>query len=198
MSSVLKNGVHVLDGVIKASDFIKTVAMKDGVNRKWSGTWSQLEDLTMKHFSNSSPGTGSNNGDVLLIRVPSQGFFTNIVKLDESNKHLVETIWEARVSGEAEVPARVIFVDKYVPASCVDIVIYRADLLDKDKDRSSEAEWEIVSINAQPEENVPMHPETMKRNARRQTGGTYREYTSQQWRTSEDYWDNHVQLRISK
>ena len=196
MALVEKNGEMVIEGLVKSSDFIKQVATKDGINRKWNGSWGKLEKLVMDNLHKSTPGTGSVGGDVLLISVPANGFFTNIVKVTPGNAHLVETVFESRREKESEVPIRVIFAQQYEPAAFVNIVIYRADVLAKDNDRSSEAEWEIVSINAQPYKEVPMHPETMKRNASNATGGTYRKYTKKQWEDSEKFWSEHVYLRV--
>jgi len=195
---VMKNGELVRTGLVMSSNFIKEVAEKSDKNEKWSGTWEELENLVMKNMDNWSPGTGSVDGDVRLVHVPSEGFYTNIVEINDENKHLVETVWEARVEKEDPVPIRVIMGDEYAPAHHVDVVLYRADVLAKDDDRSSIAEWEIVSVNSKPEEFVPMHPNTMKRNASNSVGGTLREYSKEQWEESEKYWDSHVYVRLKK
>lgn len=190
----LKHGVPVRDGAIAVSDFLKEVT-KEG-NLRFDGTFDDLTNLAKEHFENNEPGTGSVDGDVLLVRIPSAGFRTNIVEITADNAFQVEEVYSARIEGEAEVPTLVIYSDAPLPAaSVVKLVLYRADVLAKDVDRSSDAEWEIVSINSQPEEDTPMHPQTMLRNAREETGGTYREYSSEEWHRAEQYWNLHAFIR---
>jgi len=176
------------------SAFLREVVAKSDENRRFSGTLEDLEALTEKHLSDWEPGVGSVDGDVRLVRVPIEGFFTNIVPITEENCDRVVTRWESRVEGEAPVSKHVLVSDELIPASFVKIVVYRADVLSKDNDRSSDAEWEIVAILAQPAEFVPMNPTTMARNAMNQTGGTFREYTSQEWAEAVDFWQRHVYL----
>lgn len=192
----------VVAGKVVASPFVKKTAKKSEGNSYYDGTWEELERLVADNFDDNEPGTGSQDGDVLLVRVPVDGFHTSIVKVTEENAHLVQTEAHIRQEGEAPYTRRVMTVEKSIlgdempAASVVKIVVYRADVLAQDNNRSSDAEWEIVAILAQDEENVPMHPETMKRNASHATGGTLRKYTKEQWDESYAYWSDHVYIVI--
>jgi hypothetical protein len=54
----------------------------------------------------------------------------------------------------------------------VDIILYRADVLEEDGDRSTQADWEIVSINGRlNEKEPPMDPMTIVRNWKHLKGG---------------------------
>lgn len=192
----IRHGVLVEPDSIRVSKFLKTVSTKSGSNRRFDGSWSDLERLAHENFQNNEPGTGSTDGDVLLVNVPAAGFRTNITAITPENISEVESIASTRVDGESAVPQRVIFSTRELPeANFVKLVLYRADVLHQDAGRSTSAEWEIVSINAQPDENTPMHPQTMLRNASQNVGGTYREYTREEWATAESYWADHVFLR---
>lgn len=195
---IVSNGVPVIKGLVKASDFVKGFSTRVGHNSYFDGSWVDLEVLVMEHFDNNEPGTGSVDGDVLLINVPAQGFHTSIVEITDENRHLVEEVEYARREGEKPVLTRVIRNVEKPEAKFAKVVVYRADVLQRDNDRTTMAEWEIVSINAQNEEIVPMSPTTMLRNSNNETGGTYREYSQEQWDESYEYWDNHASIEITE
>lgn len=195
---VVSHGVPVIKGLVKASDFVKGFSTRIGHNSYFDGTWIELEQLVMEHFDNNEPGTGSVNGDVLLINVPPQGFHTSIIEITDENRHLVEEVEYVRQEGEKPVITRVIKNIDKPAAKFAKIVVYRADVLAKDDDRSTMAEWEIVSINAQNDVRVPMSPKTMLRNTNNETGGTYREYTQEQWDEAYEYWNNHASIEITE
>ena len=191
----MTNRVHepygwVRKGEVAPSDFLRKVVQKGG---KWfDGTLEDVAALVVENFSNQEPGTGSVDGDVLLVRVPPEGFYTNIVPISERNAHEIETLWEVRVEGEMPRSKQVIRSFERERAALVKVVIYRADVLARDNDRSSEAEWEMVAVLAQPRENIPMNPSTMLRNYRNLPGGTYREYSAEEWAEAYEFWSTHV------
>lgn len=186
----------VISGKVVASPFVKKTSTKEGSNSYYEDTWESLEALVQDHFEDNEPGTGSKDNDVLLVRVPAQGFYTSIARITPENQHLIVEESHVRQEGEKPITHRVIRGGfSKPPADLVKIVIYRADVLAQDDNRSSDAEWEIVAILAQEGvEEVPMHPETMKRNSNHDVGGTYREYSQAQWDAAYAYWDNHVYI----
>lgn len=185
------HGQWVRKGAVGVSGFLRQVVAKKG-NQRYGGTLEELAQLTQAHLSKGEPGTGSEDGDVLLVPVPPEGFFTDIVAITPENAHRVEEVTEARVEGEAPVTKRVVRGAKPAPAAVVKIVVYRADALAKDDDRSTQDEWEIVAMLTQPREDVPMHPTTMERNASHAKGGTYREYSEEQWAEARKFWSEHA------
>lgn len=191
MSTVISHGVPVVKGLVVASSFVKSFSVKHGANSYFGGSWEELEALTMKHFADNEPGFGSVDNDVVLVNVPAENFYTSITSITPENEHLVEERVTERQEGEELVVLKVISGVK-PPAKFVQIVCYRADTLAQDNDRSSDAEWEIVSVNAQDEKYVPMHPTTMLRNANHEQGGTYREYSEQEWADAYAYWATHA------
>lgn len=192
------HGELVHKGRVAVSAFLRQVIAKSDENRRYTGTLESLATLVETNIENFEPGMGSVDADVRLVRVPAEGFFTNIAPLTDANAAQVTIKWEARVEGEAPTPKMVITSDELIPASVVKIVIYRADVLAKDNDRSSQAEWEIVAILSQPEETVPMHPTTMARNALNLAGGTFREYSSREWAEAELFWSQHIYLEAPR
>jgi hypothetical protein len=108
---------------------------------------------------------------VLLANVSPVGFYTSVVKIEEGTE--LTPAFEARREGEdAYLQVTAQNGDK-VPAQSVQLVLYHHDVLAEDNDASTDAEWEIVSINASPTpEGTPIAPQTWARNALNMEGGT--------------------------
>lgn len=201
-SPVISHGVPVVPGKIAVSDFLKEAVEKTGGNRKFSGSFEELEALTSAHMDDWKPGMGSVDGDVRIVNLPTEGFFTEIVEITPENSLLLEAVYGARREGEEPVPTFILRGVEPDQAHSVGIVIYRADVLARDNDRSSDAEWEVVAILADPKlhngASVPMHPTTMARNAAHLEGGTFREYTSEQWLEAILFWQRHARIAPAK
>jgi hypothetical protein len=202
VSPVISHGVPVIPGKIAVSDFLKDAIEKTGGNRKFSGSFEELEELTSAHIDNWKPGMGAVDGDVRIVNLPTEGFYTEIVEITPENSLLLEAVYGARREGEEPVPTFILRGVEPDQAHSVGIVIYRADVLARDNDRSSDAEWEIVAILADPKLSngaaVPMHPSTMARNAAHLEGGTFREYTSEQWLEAILFWQRHARIAPAK
>ena len=196
--TVVSHGVEVVPGKVAVSDFLKEAVEKTGGNRKFSGSFEELEALTSANLSHWKPGVGAVDGDVRIVELPSEGFFTEIVPITEQNKRLLEVVFNPRREGEEAVPTLILRGIEPAQAASVGIVVYRADVLAKDNGRSSDAEWEIVAILADPElpegEEVPMHPATMARNAAHLRGGTFREYGAEEWLKATLFWQRHARV----
>lgn len=198
MTLEMSHGQMVRKGVVGTSNFVKGFSIREGANSYFTGTWEELETLVMEHFDNNEWGTGSQTGDVLLVTVPPEGFRTSIVEITDENRHLIEEVEKVRVEGEKPYISQVIRKGMTKqPARFAKIVIYRADVLALDNDRTTDAEWEIVSVNAQNDEHTPMHPTTMLRNAQNETGGTLRTYSDAEWAEAHAYWETHVSIEES-
>lgn len=194
MSNLVEShGEMVVKGKVAASTFVKGFSTRMGSNSYFDGTWDELCVLTVEHFADSEPGTGSVDGDVLLINVPADRFYCAVTEITAENEHMIEEIEQVRAEGEAPYKTRVLRGKKQ-PAKTAQIVVYRADVLAQDDDRSSDAEWEIVSVNAGPGYHVPMSPTTMARNENHEAGGTKRTYTAEQWAESIAFWQTHVSI----
>lgn len=196
--TIIKNGVPVIENKIVASNFVKTFNQKIGSNSYYDGSFEDLTKLVEENWSNQEPGAGSVDNDVVLVTVPPKNFYTSITGINKFNKKYIVEEEYVRQEGEKPVKHRTLPGFDKTPAKFVKIVVYRADTLAQDNDRSSDAEWEIIAVNAEIDENTPMTPETMKRNSNHDQGGTYREYSDKEWKDAYKYWDNHVMVDNSK
>jgi len=177
-----------------------TFAISDFVRRQtWDSEFSyfvgsdkDLLKLTRKSFKNAKPGY---RDGVVLVPVDSAYFFCGSATLEEGDKLVGE--YKARREGEA--PAKVIRVvgREKAPAVAVDIILYRHDVLAEDDDRSSDAEWEIISINARHTlDEMPIAVGTLMRNYFCEDGGTDTKMTAEEFvaqlKVSRKYWRDKI------
>ena len=78
----------------------------------------------------------------------------------------------------------------------VDLIIYRHDVLMENNEHSTDADWELISINAIPQglDSIPMGPITMMRNQLDLIGGTKAQYQSNEWAESVRFWQKYAAL----
>ena len=79
---------------------------------------------------------------------------------------------------------------KLLKAGNVELILYHHDILYENSENSTDAEWELISINAIPKgfESMPMGPITMMRNQLELIGGTKAKYSSDEWAESVQFW----------
>lgn len=152
----------------------------------FDGSWELLERLVAQHFHRARPGY---KDGVKLVLVPVAGFYTSIVQLGAETP--LEATFAPRREGEAP------FIQVTVPAAhkqlanAVEVVVYSHETLGNDA--STDADWEIVSINARPtEEPEPMTPMAMARNFLELPGGTKAEYTAEEFAKAIVFWSQHA------
>lgn len=93
---------------------------------------------------------------VILVPVEPEGFFSGIVQLQEGDKLVGE--YKARRPGEDPRKSSYSLTGKKIPAKSVWIVLYNHDVLIEKNENESDAEWEVVSVNASPTEDEPPIP----------------------------------------
>jgi hypothetical protein len=158
------------------------------------GSWDALIALVREHWSEQEPGFTEG---CVEIPVPPRGFFAGIVDLrtlspDTLSMGVLRARFEPRegIDEEPMITVRVPSAYK-ARATSVRVICYSHDLLGKDA--STDAEWEIVTILAQPfEKPAPMPPITMARNFLGLEGGTKGEFTAQQFAESILFWAQHA------
>jgi hypothetical protein len=153
----------------------------------FDGTWEELLELVINNYSNKKQGY---RDGVNLVPVPCERFYTSICKIEKDS--IFETKFESRRDGEEPIRRTIIKNGKKTPAKFVNIVLYRHDVLLENNENSTDADWEIISINASVVENEPMHPMTMARNMLNKEGGTKAEYTGQQFAEALWFWKDYM------
>ena len=79
---------------------------------------------------------------------------------------------------------------KLIKAGNVELILYHHDILYENDENTTDADWELISINALPMgvESMPMGPITMMRNQLELIGGTKANYSSDEWAESVQFW----------
>ena len=139
-----------------------------------------------------------------LVPLSGEGFYTGVVKLQPGDA--LVGAYKARRPGET--PRKSVFAvndgsRSKVQASHVDIVLYRADVLAEDNDRSTDADWEIISINARDTEaEQPISPGALIANHLQLDGGTATGMSAEEFveklRESVEYWGDRALLEPSE
>jgi hypothetical protein len=153
---------------------------------------SSLVPLVEENFSQAKSGY---RDGVLLVSVPPMDFYCGVVEVTPETT--LQATFKARKEGEQPYIVVEAVDAKKLPAKVVEVVIYRRDtLLEEGPDAvSTEADWEIVSINARPtEEEEPLTPMAMARNFLELPGGTKAEYTAEEFARSIEYWSRRAMV----
>ena len=132
-----------------------------------------------------------------------------IVKLESKYVHKVfcpyvritkETILSAKVVKRREGEDFYIQVramsGNLIRTGSVDLILYRNDILLENNENTTNADWELISINALPKgvKSMPMGPITMMRNQLELNGGTKAEYSSDEWAKSVQFWQTYAPI----
>mgnify|MGYP006095596881 FL=1 len=83
-----------------------------------------------------------------------------------------------------------------VKAGAVNLILYSHDVLLENNENTTDADWELISINAIPEgeDTMPIAPVTMMRNQLNLVGGTKAIYSTEEWAKSVLFWQKYVSL----
>jgi hypothetical protein len=126
-------------------------------------------------------------GGVSKVSLPGAGFFTGVTQIDGETP--LKAFFESRQEGEPAYIAFRALGGPKTPAVEVDIILYSHANLAKKNEQSTDADWEIISINAKPYHGEePPHPVTMARNFLDLPGGTAKDYAAEEFAESILHW----------
>lgn len=184
---------------------MKKVAVNDFVRRQVKGsgkTYSpdlSFEDIA-KHaeeqmaLGNFREGYRKGVRIVQGLKEMANHFYCPFATINESSKLKAELV-RRKPDEEPYIQIRVINGDP-LPSGKVEFILYRHDVLAENNEQSTEAEWELISIHAIPEEvdTLPMGPVTMMRNQMKLPGGTKAHYSSKEWAASVRFWQRYAAI----
>ncbi len=139
----------------------------------YEGCWPGLLQLVADNFDPSHPQQQGYRPGVYEVPVPPQGFFSNVVELKEGDQLFGS--FKARRAGET--PRKVITTKsrRKTPAGSATIILYSSKVLAEDgsnKLTPLPGNYEIVSINCDLAEKLPIDPITLMHNHFGSDGGT--------------------------
>ena len=168
----------------------------------FDGSWEQLVQVVKQNLNNIKPSEDQKK-NVWLVSVPPDGFYTGMRELVSGEEISgITGKFAPRKEGENPYMQLKYPAGEKVPAKAVEVVLFHRDTLGND--RTTDADWEIISINASPwfsesGESEPINPEALMRNYFDEPGGTPMEgVTPEQFvemlKKSRDYWRNKIML----
>jgi len=171
MVDVSRTGKNITIGV---SEFVKR-QLKESQFTHYKGSWSDLANRTAEAFEAGNYIEGYRDG-VYLVQMPNHevGLFYTYDAYPMFEGMKLDAQW-AKVPGREHEPAKlqVSILEPKIPCRFVDIVIYRKDVLEEDKDNVTGADYDIVSINGRlAKDPPPIDPMTLVRNWLHLKGGT--------------------------
>jgi hypothetical protein len=158
------------------------------------------EDSLLKavecNFATAIPGY---RDGVVLVRILPKYLRSSVVELTPDLK--IVTTFESRVPGETPRKRTFAVVDELPEAGSASVVLYRADVLAEDNDRSSDADWEVVTVLAHCDrEPEPMNPGTLMANHFKADGGTSTLMNAEQFeaalRESYNFWKTRILAEV--
>lgn len=153
----------------------------------FTGDEDELVARVREHWDRRVPGHGREDLEqVVLVPLPPERFVCGTVRVGPETP-LTATLRrrQAHEDGYIHVAAP----GPGEAARHAAVVLYSAaTLLENGGRRSSEADWEIVSVQASPVADEPMRPLTMARNLLAKPGGTPARYTAEQFAAAIWYW----------
>ena len=156
----------------------------------YDGTFEEV--VAMAEAKLDSGRVGYRDG-VLEVDVDPAGFYTSIAQLKEGD--MLVGRYEARCKGESPRMHIEVVGSRKMPAKAVTLILYRHDVLLEDNKNSTDAEWELISINARPTVGPePINPGALMANHFGADGGTDTQMTPEAFeialRESWKYWRN--------
>jgi hypothetical protein len=156
----------------------------------YSGSDESLIDIVIACWDKAVVGF---TDGVFEVPVPAEGFFSGLVDLAAKPNAVLNAKFAPRQEGEDPVLSVRGEAALKAPAGQVRIIVYSHDVLAADNDATTDADFEIITILAEPAgDKAPMPPVTMARNFLHAKGGTKGEFTPEQFAESIMYWAQHV------
>ena len=149
------------------------------------------EQLANGHY------TGGYRDGVILVQVSKElihHFICPFVKITEETK-LKAIVVRRRPEEKPYIQIRALN-GTLLKTGAVDLILYHHDVLKESNEQTTDADWELISFHAIPEEidNMPMGPVTMMRNQLQLSGGTKAFYESEKWAESIKFWQEYAVL----
>ena len=131
---------------------------------------------------------------VKLDKIHVHKVFCPYVKITKDSKLIAKYV-KRRPEEESYIQVRSLNGEP-LQAGSVSLILYRHDILAENNEHTTNADWELISINAIPkgEKNMPIGPVTMMRNQLDLAGGTKAGYSSEEWANSIRFWQKYAAI----
>ena len=185
-----------ISGSVAVNDFVRRQTNGSGKTYTNKSTFEEIAKHAQDQLAIGNYKMGYRDG-VVLVQVTKElihHFICPFVRVAEATK-LNATMVRRRPEEEPYIQIRALNGTP-LKTSLVDLILYRHDVLAETNEQTTDADWELISFQAIPEdmEDMPMGPVTMMRNQLQLTGGTKANYKSGQWAASVKFWQEYAVL----
>lgn len=176
----MSNSIHI-------TSFVRRQTPESAFSH-WTLSDEELLERVRRNFANRKPGYREG---VVLVPVEPDGFYSGIVQLQPGTLLVGE--YSARREGEEPRKGTYAVGGQKITAKSVYIVLYAHDVLAENNENETDADWEIVSVNASPtEDEPPISPGTLMANHFQLSGGTATRMSDSEFvaalKQSVEYW----------
>lgn len=149
------------------------------------------EELLQRIYQNLHKKINGYREGVILVPVEPIGFYSGIITLKEGD--LLIGDYKSRRDGEEPRKNLYAMIGNKIPAKSVFIVLYHHDVLAENNEAETDAEYEIVSVNASPiESEIPIPTDALIANHLGLSGGASTKMTDSEFvvllRQSIEFW----------
>jgi len=185
-----------ISGSVSVNVFVKRQIANSGKTYAEGISFEKIAQHAEEQLKNGHHRKGYRDG-VILVQVDNKlvhHFICPLVKIDETTALKAEMV-RRRPEEQPYIQMRALNGTPLKTGS-VDLILYRHDVLAESNEESTDADFELISFHAIPEEidNMPMGPVTMMRNQLQLTGGTKAFYESEKWVQSVKFWQEYTVL----
>lgn len=181
------------------SDFARSRNRRGGGYAYFDGSFEELIELVRAQWDQRRPGAGRVDLEkVVLVPMPCPERFVSTSVLVAEDTRL-EAKLVRRQPGEDPYVQVLAHEAQTEPVRFAQVVLYSQEaLLENGGVRSTDCEWEIVSLIASPVEDEPMTPLTMARNMLSMPGGTPVTYSAEEFARAIYYWAQRARLSTTE
>ncbi len=198
----------IVANYMNAAEEKKTVGINDFVKRQtkpdFAGTkisTADLENLRKKAEQEINAGKDKQGyaDFVRIVSIRDPKILCSIAKITLENKKFLKTEKTKRREEEEEYEHS--FFEskdvKGIPSHHVDLILYTREQLEKEKEKHTGSDYDLISVNAEiSEKGAPITPETMRRNIKGpDSGGSGHQHTKKEIAHSEDFWKDHALIK---
>ena len=197
--AIILNSIHETSGIkmnVAVNDFVHRQVQGSGKTYSKTLSFDSIAHHAEAQMEKGCFSEGYRDGVRVVHADESivEDFICPLVKVDEYTQLVVKLV-RRRPEENPYLQIRAVTGIPLI-ARAVDLIVYRHDVLAENQEYSTNADWELISINAIPEglEYLPMGPVTMMRNQLKLPGGTEAVYSAEEWAESVRFWQEYVAL----
>ncbi|MBI87196.1 MAG: hypothetical protein CMG63_03850 [Candidatus Marinimicrobia bacterium] len=186
--------------LVEVNEFVRRQVKGSGKTYSESLSFREIAEHAQEQMGKNIYKAGYRKG-VRVVKVNKSlidKFICPFVKITSETK-LVSRLIKRQCNEEPYIQTRALN-GRLLQAGKVELILYSNKVLKENNENSTNAEWELISINSVPEgvSHLPIGPVTMMRNQLNLNGGTKGRYSSDDWAKSIRFYQKYIVLEPDK